>query len=305
MVKAMKKQKTIFIFLKLILLLVLIVFSYFQFKKVNWSNQTIYLENPFFLLFVLLLVPLNWFFEWRKWILTLSIVDVYAKPVNKIHAFFAGIVTGMLTPNMLGNFVGRIYYFERNHRIAIVVLTLLTNYAQFIASIFLGIIALLFLHKSPWILDLAQLYWVFIFSAILFLLIYFNFEFVFKYIRRKSRMYLLIRNLKRRRVFRWKILGLSMLRHAVFTLQFSLILSAFGEDFSFHNMLWIWQFYLWLTLAPSLFLGKLAIRETVAIWVLTAAGMGELTIVISSFLIWVFNLLIPTVIGLFIVKRQS
>ena len=301
----MKKQKTIFIFLKLILLLVVIFFFYFQFKKVNWSNQTIYVENPFSLLFVLLLVPVNWFFEWRKWLLTLSVVDVYAKPATKIHAFFAGIVTGMLTPNMLGNFIGRIYYFDRNHRIALVVLTLVTNYAQFIASVFLGIIALLILHKSPWDLDIAQLNWVFIALAIFFLLIYFNFEWVFKYIKRKTRMYLLIRNLQRRRAFRWKILGLSMLRHAVFTLQFSLMLSAFGEDFSFQNMLWIWQFYLWLTLAPSLFLGKLAIRESVAIWVLTAAGMGELTIVISSFLIWVFNLLLPTVIGLFIFKRQS
>lgn len=301
----MKKQKTIFIFLKLILLLVVIFFFYFQFKKVNWSNQTIYVENPFSLLFVLLLVPVNWFFEWRKWLLTLSVVDVYAKPATKIHAFFAGIVTGMLTPNMLGNFIGRIYYFDRNHRIALVVLTLVTNYAQFIASVFLGIIALLILHKSPWDLDIAQLNWVFIALAIFFLLIYFNFEWVFKYIKRKTRMYLLIRNLQRRRAFRWKILGLSMLRHAVFTLQFSLMLSAFGEDFSFQNMLWIWQFYLWLTLAPSLFLGKLAIRESVAIWVLTAAGMGELTIVISSFLIWVFNLLLPTVIGLFIFKRHS
>jgi hypothetical protein len=254
---------------------------------------------------VLLLVPVNWFFEWRKWLLTLSVVDVYAKPATKIHAFFAGIVTGMLTPNMLGNFIGRIYYFDRNHRIALVVLTLVTNYAQFIASVFLGIIALLILHKSPWDLDIAQLNWVFISLAIFFLLIYFNFEWVFKYIKRKTRMYLLIRNLQRRRAFRWKILGLSMLRHAVFTLQFSLMLSAFGEDFSFQNMLWIWQFYLWLTLAPSLFLGKLAIRESVAIWVLTAAGMGELTIVISSFLIWVFNLLLPTVIGLFIFKRHS
>lgn len=301
----MKKQKTIFIFLKLILLLVVIFFFYFQFKKINWSNQTIYVENPFFLLLVLLLVPVNWFFEWRKWLLTLSVVDVYAKPATKTHAFFAGIVTGMLTPNMLGNFIGRIYYFDRNHRIALVVLTLVTNYAQFIASVFLGIIALLILHKSPWDLDIAQLNWVFIALAIFFLLIYFNFEWVFKYLKRKTRMYLLIRNLQRRRAFRWKILGLSMLRHAVFTLQFSLMLSAFGEDFSFQNMLWIWQFYLWLTLAPSLFLGKLAIRESVAIWVLAAAGMGELTIVISSFLIWVFNLLLPTVIGLFIFKRHS
>jgi uncharacterized membrane protein YbhN (UPF0104 family) len=301
----MKKQKTIFIFLKLILLLVVIVFFYFQFKKVNWANQAIYVENPFFLLLALLLVPVNWFFEWRKWTLTLAVVDIYTQPATKLNAFFAGIVTGMLTPNMLGNFIGRIYYFDRKHRIALVILTLVTNYAQFIASIFLGIVALLILNKSPWILDIAQLNWFFIFLAILFLLIYFNFEWVFKYIKRKTRMYLLIRNLQRRRVFRWKILGLSLLRHAVFTLQFSLMLSAFGEDFSFHTMLWIWQFYLWLTLAPSLFLGKLAIRESVAIWVLTAAGMGELTIVISSFLIWVFNLLLPTVIGLFIVKRQS
>jgi hypothetical protein len=301
----MKKQKTIFIFLKLILLLLLFAFFYFQFKKVNWANQTIYIENPFLLLFALILVPVNWFFEWKKWTITLSLIEANVKPATKINAFFAGIVTGMLTPNMLGNFIGRIYYFDRNHRIPLIILTLVTNYAQFITSIFLGIIALLILNKTPWMQDLAKLDMIFVFLAILLLLIYFNFEWIFKRIKRKARMYLLIRNLQKRRVFRWKILAISMLRHAVYTLQFSLMLSAFGEDFSFHNMLWIWQFYLWLTLAPSLFLGKLAIRESVAIWVLTAAGMGELTIVISSFLIWTFNLLIPTIFGLVIIKRQS
>ena len=105
-------------------------------------------------------------------------------------------------------------------------------------------------------------------------------------------------------MYRWKILLLSFLRHGIFTLQFSFMLHAFGENLSLENVFWIWQVYLWVTIAPSLILGKLAIRESIAIWVLTLAGMGELTVLISSFLIWTFNLLLPTIIGLFICKEK-
>lgn len=290
----------------MILFAVLAVFFYFQFEKIDWKVQNLYLERPLILVLVILLVPVNWFFEWKKWTATLDVIDINStNQIEKKHAFFAGIVTGMMTPNMLGNFIGRIYYFDRRHRPALIILTLATNYAQFIASIVFGIISIFLLRSTPLDMNVSFLSGVLISATIILVLIYFNFEWFFKFFKRKVRIHLLIRNLRKRRTYRWKILFLSFSRHAIFTLQFLLMLYAFGEDFSMINIFWIWQVYLWVTLAPSLFMGKLAIRESISIWVLSVIGMGELTVLVSSFMIWTLNLLAPTIIGLIICKRKK
>jgi uncharacterized membrane protein YbhN (UPF0104 family) len=288
----------------MILLAVIAVFFYFQFIKIDWGKEKIQLMHPFFLFLTLLLVPINWFLEWLKWVVTLNVVEVRTTQKIKINAFFAGIITGMLTPNMLGNFIGRIYYFERRNRISLTILTLVSNYAQFIASIVFGIIGILILGKIPIDFEINKFYFLLIGIGLVVILFYFNFEWLLIFLKRKVRIHVLIRNIKRRRMYRWKILFLSFLRHGIFTLQFSFMLHAFGENLSLENVFWIWQVYLWVTIAPSLILGKLAIRESIAIWVLTLAGMGELTVLISSFLIWTFNLLLPTIIGLFICKEK-
>ena len=288
----------------MILLAVIAVFFYFQFIKIDWGKEKIQLIHPFYLILTLLLVPINWLIEWLKWVITIHVAEVQTTQKIKLNAFFAGIITGMLTPNMLGNFIGRIYYFERRNRISLIVLTLVSNYAQFIASIVFGIIGILILGKIPVDFEIDQFNFILIVIGLVVILFYFNFEWFFKFLKRKARIHLLIRNIKRRRMYRWKILLLSFLRHGIFTLQFSFMLHAFGENLSLENVFWIWQVYLWVTIAPSLLLGKLAIRESIAIWVLTLAGMGELTVLISSFLIWTFNLLLPTIIGLFICKEK-
>ena len=288
----------------MILLAVIAVFFYFQFIKIDWGKEKIQLIHPFYLILTLLLVPINCLIEWLKWVITIHVAEVQTTQKIKLNAFFAGIITGMLTPNMLGNFIGRIYYFDRRNRISLIVLTLVSNYAQFIASIVFGIIGILILGKIPIDLEIDQFNFILIAIGVIVSVFYFNFEWFFKFLKRKARIHLLIRNIKRRRMYRWKILFLSFLRHGIFTLQFSFMLHAFGENLSLENVFWIWQVYLWVTIAPSLILGKLAIRESIAIWVLTLAGMGELTVLISSFLIWTFNLLLPTIIGLFICKEK-
>lgn len=300
----MKKQRIFFIFLKIILLVILAVFFYFQIKKIDLDQDHIYLVNPFFLVLVILLMPVNWFLEWLKWVLTMSILEIRTPDRIRGYSFFAGIITGMLTPNMLGNFIGRVYYFERRYRIPIIILTLISNYAQFIASILFGILGIIFINKTPLDIDILKVNWILMAIAFLMILFYFNFEWVFKFSKRKSRIFFLIQKLKGRRSYRWKISLISILRHSIFSLQFIFMLHAFGEELSMLNVLWVWQVYFWVTIAPSLFLGKLAIRESISIWVLAFAGMNELTILFSSFLIWTINLLIPTLISLLICKRK-
>jgi hypothetical protein len=276
-----------------------------QLKKVDWNKESIHIDHPMFFVLVLLLVPLNWLFEWWKWKSTLSVLEINPTKKVMIHSFFAGIVTGMLTPNMLGNFIGRMYYFQRNQRIPLIVLTLITNYAQFIASIVFGIVAILILKETPFELDISGISLLLILGAISVFLFYFNFEWIFRFWKKKSSILELIRNLKSRKIYRWRILMLSLARHVIFTLQFICMLHAFGESFSVLNVLWIWQVYLWITLAPSLFLGKLAIRESISIWVLGIAGMSELSVLISSFSIWTLNLLLPTLIGLVVCEKNK
>jgi uncharacterized membrane protein YbhN (UPF0104 family) len=289
----------------MILLAVIAVFFYFQFIKIDWSKEKLELVHPFFLFFTFLLVPINWFLEWLKWVVTLEVVEIETTQKIKLNAFFAGIITGMLTPNMLGNFIGRIYYFERRYRISLTVLTLVSNYAQFIASIVFGVLGVIILSEIPVEIEIKQFNLLLVGIGTLVILFYFNFEWILIFLKRKARIHILIRKIKKRRTYRWKILLLSFIRHGVFTIQFSFMLYAFGEKISIENVFWIWQVYLWVTIAPSLVLGKLAIRESIAIWVLTLAGMGELTVLISSFLIWTFNLLLPTIIGLFVCKEKQ
>lgn len=288
----------------MILFAVIALFFYWQFKKIDWTKEEFYLAEPLFLAIVIALVPINWLLEWWKWTATLNVLEIHSTQKERVHSFFAGIVTGMLTPNMLGNFIGRMYYFPRSQRISLIMLTLVTNYAQFIASIVFGVIGILLLQRTPFDTNISSVYLLLLFVAIIGLLFYFNFEWLFRFWKRKARILNLIHNLNRRRTYRWGILGLSLLRHGIFTAQFLFMLHAFGEELSFVSVFWIWQVYLWVTIAPSLFLGKLAIRESISIWVLATAGMGELTVLVSSFLIWTLNLLLPTLIGLVICERK-
>lgn len=260
--------------------------------------------NPFTFIFALILVPLNWFMEFLKWKFSLDAVNVdYSKSQLK-QSFFAGIVTGMLTPNMLGNFIGRIYYFQRKSRVQITLITLMSNFAQFLPSIFFGIIAFWFLgfrifpeYSFVITISLLAIFGVSLFS-------YFNFDRILIFLRKKKSYPVEFSEVLKHSVgIKRKLLLLSFFRHVIFSLQFVLILVSFGAELTIDIFLNIWLVYLITTLIPSLFLGKLGIRESVSLFVLSAIGVSDLIIICSSLLIWFSNLLLPSLFGLIICKK--
>ena len=103
--------------------------------------------------------------------------------------------------------------------------------------------------------------------------------------------------------YRWKILVIAFSRFLVFTTQYALVLHAFGEALSVYTVLAIWQVYLITMIFPSLFLGKLGVKELIAVSVLGAIGFNEFTIVSASLIIWTVNSLLPALVGIFICKR--
>lgn len=306
MLKTKQNQKNIFNFVKLILFLGVLAIIYWQIKNFNpgaWKEFK--LTHPLSLLMAIVLVFTNIWLAYLKWKVTLRVLDPSATKHVTRQSFFAGVVTGMLTPNMAGNFIGRFYYFERAKRVPIILFTLLANYAQFIATLTFGWVAIL-IAGDLFVLSgsFTFLAWLGVGVAVAYLIYFFIDRFLFR-IRKKGYFVDFRNKLRTNRLYRVNILGLSLTRFTVFTLQFSLVLDAFGEPMSLISIMAIWQVYLLTMLVPSLFLGKIGVRESIALLVLSGIGMNEFSVLFASLVIWTINSLAPALFGLIICKKRQ
>ena len=254
---------------------------------------------------MILLLPLNYFFEWKKWRAVLNTIDTDFGSKTNFQAFMAGIVTGMLTPNMQGNFLGRIYYFPRRFRLNVILLTFWTNIGQFLIALLFGLISCLLIGISVY-QETDYQFALLLSGLVTFVLIIYKTKKKwniglrrFKFVRRFQRLIVL------HPLFRLEVLLWGSLRYVVFSVQFLLSLAAFGGEPSFALLLLVWQIYLWSTIAPSLILGKLFVRESISLWVLGGIGLVEINILFASLSIWIVNLLIPTLIGIAVCKRET
>ncbi len=286
-----------------LLVIVIIYFQINQFNKDSWREFK--LDSIVALLIALGLVYLNIWIAYIQWKVTLKLIVPKTELKTRSQSFFAGIVTGIVTPNMMGNFIGRLFYFERKHRISITLFTLLGNYAQFLASLVFGWIAILIVGDLYVLPHSESLIFVLGFAVIMAFLLYFFIDNFLSRFKKKVYFNSFREILTKNRTFRITILGLSLLRFFVFTMQFSLMLRAFGEIIDISVIMAIWQVYLLTMLIPSIFLGKIGVRESVALFVLVNLEMNEYAILFSSLIIWALNTLLPALVGLVICKNRE
>lgn len=188
------------------------------------------------MIIVLLLLFPNYYLEYLKWDKILLATNQQVKQSVKIQSFLAGIITGMLTPNMQGNFIGRIYYFQRKYRLPIILLTLTSNLGQFCITIVLGIIALFILNGQT--LPYLSLLLLFLFISLLF---YFTFEKI-PFLKQRFKWYEHTQHiLKSNQILRFQILWFSFLRNLIFSIQLLLALHAFGAEINLKTYWLIWN----------------------------------------------------------------
>lgn len=279
-----------------------------QVKRITWEEwNTVEIQHFPLLLLVIGLVFVNWGLEYVKWNLLLKTAQISSNQPQKVKAFLAGILTGLLTPNLLGNFIGRLFYFQRRDRSAIILLTLFSNGAQFLASILFGIIAISWLGFPEKIGASVTTFYGFVSFFLLLLIVfaYFYFEHL-AIIRSRKQFQKLALLFKNDTLFRFKLLLLSLLRHLVFSIQYVLVLKSVGISVDLSWMGWIWQVFFWSTLVPSLWMGKLFVRESIALLVLAPLTTNSALVLISSISLWILNQAIPALIGIpFLGKKKS
>ena len=305
MLKTKQNRKNLFVFAKLILFAGVLFLIYLQLSHVGleqWND--FHLERPLMVLLSILLVLPNIYLSFLKWIITLRTLNISSTQSKRMQSFFAGIVTGLVTPNMIGNFLGRFYYFERSYRIQIILFTLLSNFSQFVSTITFGWIAFLIVGGVISI-EVSDNYIVGVGLLLTFSYLCFFFieNFILKF--KKKTYFLEFKSLlKNAKSYRLKILGLSFFRFIIFTTQFSFLLYAFGEELNFKLILGIWQVYLVTMVVPSLILGKIGVKEVIGIAILGTLGVNEFSIIFTSLIIWFVNTCLPALVGFVVCKNK-
>lgn len=292
----------------------LILFQTFQQKLHNISSLILALEkaiswkNIVPIIFLTLFVLINWGLEAKKWqilvhkIESLSFIDAY-------RSILVGLSLGFITPASIGDYAGRMWQLKSDKKAESIGANLLGNGIQFYVSLLFGAISysiiwgktltitdqlifglvifclflgiIIYQQRLKFIAFLQKYSWIAPYQNHLNVLIGFNFEDI-------------------KQVFWW-----SILRYLTFSLQFVIVFRIFAID-----MIWIdlWAvsclFFLFKTIIPSVnFIGDLGIREYSALHFFGLFSVNFSAVILATFCLWFVNILIPVLVGSFLVLR--
>jgi len=292
----------------LLVLLLLLIYRQIATRRslqTEWESFLQYFKNgnKSILLFILLLAPINWMLEAKKWQLLLSKIEPL--PFSKAFAsILTGIAFALITPNKIGDFAGRILYLSNKSKLRGAIATLIGNLAQTVVVFIFGIIGLLcFNIYFPGNWQLVALL-IALAGASFLLYFYLNIHVLSKWAERFPKLRALVismRVLKRystRDLLR--ILSIAFLRFCVYNLQFLMIINIFGAGVPWLLGFFISGLMFWfITVIPSLFVADLGVRGFVAGLLFTDTGLSEnaVSVLAGSYSIWMLNLVVPAVIG--------
>jgi uncharacterized membrane protein YbhN (UPF0104 family) len=266
---------------------------------------------------VLLLMPLNWGIEARKWQLALRPAGGLAFR-DAFRAVFAGTTMACFTPNRMGEYLGRILYVPEGRRLAAIPLTIACSLAQQMITLAAGLTGLLYLRVFPRPIIPAHLHItvaldvlavVVALLLVILTIIYFRLRLVADLLlripgaRRFTAQLKVLENLDTATLM-W-ILCLSFGRYIVFIVQYSLIFPVFGVYLSFAQV-WGGMSVVFLVMAvlPTFtLLTELGLRWEASIQVLEWFSPNAVGIFATSFAIWLINIIIPALIGSLLIVR--
>ena len=310
------------LFIKLLITFLLIWTIYRQvFAKENigdiWQSFIAHFAFPnlYWLIAVLVLVPLNWGFETQKWsilIRNFSTISFW----KSYRAILAGVTVSLFTPNRIGEYGGRILLVEPENNWKAVVATLVGSMSQLMVLLSVGLVGAVyfsaqFLKPEPYVLTTVLVLGV-IFIVIL-LVCFFNIDLIIPLIKRlpfadKLRKYVkhvgVLRNYSSR-ILR-SVLFFSFLRYLTYSAQYFLILQFFDIQAPFlATMAGISTIFLLQTSVPLPPIMGLLARGEFALFVWGFFNANEMDILAATFSLFVINLTIPALIGfLFIIQTN-
>ena len=233
----------------LLVIRVITVTFWDELHHIHLTNNGVWL-----LLFAVVLMPINWGIEAKKWQLVMQPLKPFTL-WEALKSVLAGISTGIITPNRIGNFIGRTYRLEKAIKTKATLLTFLTNLAQFVVTVVAGIIGLMFFGVEQFNFNPI---WTFLIGAILLCIaVYIYFSPKVIYIASLKKWYPIkikegidhVQETGQQRKI--NVLLLSGIRYVVFVSQFACALLALDDTFYAIDLIApITVIYLIMTITP-------------------------------------------------------
>ena len=267
----------------------------------------------------LILMPLNWGMETLKW--QKSLQRFYSDTCFRKawEGVWAGLATGIFTPNRWGEYAGRIAFIPSGYRLEAAIYLFADRFCQLIITVWAGWVAVEwmtlfrvdFLHALipgaqwviPWIRWSCRTLGILLFLLVLFP----PQKLPVNMLGPGFKPWLLKAQNALKKLdtgLLWTLLGLSTMRYIVFSIQYLLLMSAFGSEISYSlSFAIISIIFLIKSLVPAITLTELGVRESIALYVMGMASISASTAFNSTFFLYMINLLIPSLIGLIFVYR--
>ncbi|MDR3609419.1 MAG: lysylphosphatidylglycerol synthase transmembrane domain-containing protein [Ignavibacteriaceae bacterium] len=287
--------------------------------KVNFADILAALRNANITLIAVtvLLAFINIYLQFLKWKITC--VYLLDEKSNKkvLLSLFYGFSGGVFTPARIGEYFGRAAAFKDKPVIKIAVATFIDKFFPLMAVTGFGSMAsILFMHYY-YNVSVYLTGSLFIVTFILFYAAYvivldprFWDSVLFNRISKSPRIKKIFDNLmvlkELDRHYTTQMVFISIAFYTCFILQFALLAAAFSGHFNFIHYIWAGNLVMFAkTIIPPVSLGELGIREGASVFFLHIFGEPNSAGFNASIFLFLINMLIPSVIGLFLLLKRN
>lgn len=251
---------------------------------------------------VCILMLANWYLEAYKWRLLIF-------PLQKINistaikSVVSGIALSFMTIGGVGDYLGRALHSNTKDQKALIGITLAGGIYQNLITYTAGGIAFIFFSEvTKSYVFILWLLLLFSFLTISFLL--FHAHLLEKFNKLSRFVYALKFHTNKQKT---GILLISFIRYAIILTQYYIILLALECPLPFINFFTGIALMLLLKSAiPRIsFLSDLGIREFSALLFFSKFGLSPAIIISSTLLLWLLNILLPTLLGLYFITMKK
>ena len=302
--------------------LVVLLLSWVLYRNVLTSEEAVRIKAAFlnaigleqlpWLIICVLLMPVNWGLESAKWQALAARIERTSYG-RAYQAILAGVTLSLFTPNRVGEYGGRILMVKSDHNWRAVVATMVGYISQWIPLLGIGTTGLLWTLYSHSNVNYYVLSGVMVigFSFTLWWLVcYFRVSSVLpllmriKWLRKYITHLEVLRKYRRHELVR--ILALSICRYSVYVTQYYLVLRFFGVEVGLlQGLAGASAIFIIQTSIPLPPVVSVVMRGEVALFVFGPYGANELSILASTYSLWMLNLILPALAGLVVIIRAN
>ena len=234
------------------------------------------------------LMGLNYLMEAIKWKLVVKQKKTISN-IAAIKSIFVGQTFAFFTPNRVGEYLGRTLLLEEGSKLMGMAQMAWASYAQLLVTILVGSVAVQWgIPFLPW------LRWVAPLIAVIFIFLYFH--------NKEFKGWLSFLNiLQIKSDIKLKLLLVSLIRYIVFIIQYTWVAHILVIDIPLDILIIsISILFLCLSVVPSISITELVVRGQLLVLLLSPWYQNGLMIICLTSIIWFVNLLLPAIIGAFL-----